>query len=116
MSSQFIRSPMFMAITAILTFALVAAAPAVDMRSGERVEATGELTDLAFIAARDATLAVQSTDDIMVAARTVRIEGASADHLFIAAGAIPAKAASPPAPPSVQNKPIRLKCARSRRR
>lgn len=88
MSLQFIRSSKFLAIAALLTFALVAAAPAVDMRSGDRVEATGELNDLAFIAARDATLAVQSSDDVLVAARTVRIEGARADHLFVAAGDI----------------------------
>ncbi|MBY0563217.1 MAG: polymer-forming cytoskeletal protein [Hyphomonadaceae bacterium] len=60
------------------------AAFGVDMRSGERVEAAGELSDIAFVAARDAHVSAVSTDDIVVAARTVRLDGARADHFFIA--------------------------------
>ncbi len=77
-----------LALTAFLALALTASALGVDMRSGERVEAAGELNDIAFIAARDATIAVQSSDDVLVAARTARIDGARADHLFVAAGDI----------------------------
>jgi hypothetical protein len=79
-------------LISMLGFAILASAAAfaVDTRSGERVELTGELSDIAFIAARDAEVSAQSTDDILIAARTVRLDRAQADHLFAAGGDIQA--------------------------
>lgn len=69
---------------------IAAAAFAIDTRSGERVELNGELSDIAFIAARDAEVSAQSTDDILIAARTVRLDRAQGDHLIVAGGDIQA--------------------------
>lgn len=74
-----------------LTFLLIAAGSIhaqIATRSGDRVEATDVLPDMAFFAAADLVVTAKSSDDVFAAGGDISLNGAQADHLIALGGDI----------------------------
>jgi hypothetical protein len=72
---------------AAIACALLAAgsAGAVEALHGDRVEATGQQSDVAFLAGHDINVSSTSSDDVFAAGNTIRFDKATGDHAFAAA-------------------------------
>lgn len=66
--------------------AVLAAAPAaaIELRSGERVEARGTANDMSLLAGRQVVVELASPDDIFAAGRDLTVRRTRADHVFLA--------------------------------
>lgn len=82
------RTFFVLGIFLIILFGTSVARSQITTKSDENVEATESLTDMAFLAAKNLTISVQSTDDVFAAGGDINIKGAKADHLISAGGDI----------------------------
>lgn len=80
------RAGAFVAGVAALAFAAVAAA--VEFRSGNDVQLSGQFSDLAFAAGDNVTLSLTSTDDVAAAGGEIIARDATMDDVFLAGGDI----------------------------
>ena len=80
------RAGAIVAGAAALAFAAVAAA--VELRSGNDVQLSGNFSDLAFAAGDNVTLSLTTTDDVAVAGGEVNARDATMDDAFLGGGDI----------------------------